>query len=502
MNRREFIGRLGLVTAGVLAAGAGKSATASIEKKLNVLLVTADDMGRHSVGCFDGKPAGLTPNLDKFAQEGMRYFKGHVSVAICQPSRTVLGTGLYPHHSGGMGFMNAKPGTPSVVGIFQKAGYLAGVLGKVGHSTPCKADEWDYSFDQKELGNGRSPTLYYQHCRAFFDRCRKEGKPFYFMVNSHDPHRPYQYEGRLTGDAEKPSRMYKPPEVNVPGFVPDLPGVRNELAAYQNSTRRFDDTFGKVMQALEESGYADNTLVMFLSDNGIAIPFAKCNCYLASTRTPWMVRWPGVIKPGLADNEHFISGIDYLPTILEAAGIDTGVRFDGRSFVSLLKGGKQAGRDMVFTQIDRQSSGEAVVMRCVQDAGFGYIFTPWSDGKYEYHNANEGETWKAMVEAGKSNPAIAERVKMFRYRVPEEFYNLKNDPDCLNNLIGNPAHKSDLEKYRGLMHQWMKDTKDPMFEAFEARGDAAKRTEIIHKVYGGNKAGKKRSGKNATDNEE
>ena len=95
-----------------------------------------------------------------------------------------------------------------------------------------------------------------------------------------------------------PSRVYKPEEVDVPGFRPDLPGVRAELATYLNSTRRLDDTFGKVMQALKESGEADNTLVLFITDNGIAVPFAKCNTWFHSSRSPLLVRWPGMIKPG------------------------------------------------------------------------------------------------------------------------------------------------------------------------------------------------------------
>ncbi len=83
-----------------------------------------------------------------------------------------------------------------------------------------------------------------------------------------------------------PSRVYKAAEVTVPGFLPDLPGVRQELAQYLNSTRRLDDTFGRVMQALDESGMADDTLVIFISDNGIAVPFAKCNAWFHSSRTP------------------------------------------------------------------------------------------------------------------------------------------------------------------------------------------------------------------------
>lgn len=285
MNRRDFLKTMGLSTASVLAIGPFAQVSGSGQQKLNILLFTADDLHCDSVGCFGRKVPGLTPNLDAFAAEGLRFENAHVNVAICQPSRGVLATGLYGHNSGIMGFMHTKRDIPTIMQTLRNAGYLTGVLGKVGHSTPHVDYKWDFVHDQKELGSGRDPELYYGYCKEFLARCRGEGKPFYFMVNSHDPHRPYHIPGKPIKGAKEPSRTYKPDEVEVPGFVPDLPGVKQELSYYLNSVRRLDDTFGKTMQALKESGFDDNTLVMFLSDNGIAIPFAKCNAYLASTLT-------------------------------------------------------------------------------------------------------------------------------------------------------------------------------------------------------------------------
>jgi N-sulfoglucosamine sulfohydrolase len=319
------------------------------------------------------------------------------------------------------------------------------------------------------LGNGRSPQRYCGYCKEFFSQCRESDQPFYFMVNSHDPHRPYHVPGRKYGESEEPSRTYDPSEVEVPGFVPDLPGVREELSYYQNSTRRCDDTFGRVMQALDESGFRDNTLVVFLSDNGIAIPFAKCNVYLASTRTPWIVRWPGVVKPGTADQKHFISGVDFFPTVLEALGLPVPDGLDGTSFLPLLKGGSQEGRDMVFTQIDMKAGGDAVPMRCVQDEHYGYIYNAWSDGQHRYRNNNEGMTMKAMNEAAETDTAIAARVKVFRYRASEELYDLEKDPDCLRNLVDNPQHKEVHEQYRQRLRAWMVRTGDPLLAAFDHR---------------------------------
>ena len=303
----------------VLMAG---TATAVAEQpRRNVLLFTADDMHAESMRTYGSKVKDMTPHLDRFAKTGMVFDRAHVNAAICAPSRAVIATGLYSHNSGAMGFMPTNAGIPDIVTILRKAGYLTGILGKVPHSTPVPGMTWDYKYDRKELGNGRSPKLYYQRSKVFLERCKNEGKPFYFMVNSHDPHRPYCNPKKLRRGAEMPSRTYQPEDVEVPGFVPDLPGVREELAMYQNSTRRLDDTFGKVMQALDESGFANNTLVIFISDNGIAIPFAKCNAWFHSTRTPMLVRLPGVVKPGTRDSRHFVSGVDLMPTFLELTGV-------------------------------------------------------------------------------------------------------------------------------------------------------------------------------------
>ena len=483
--------RMTCILAVVLTTSAVSAAAE--QSRCNVLLFTADDMHAESMRTYGSKVEDLTPQLDRFAESGMVFGRAHVNAAICAPSRAVIATGLYSHNSGAMGFMPTRSGIPDIVTTFQKAGYLAGILGKVGHSTPVPGMEWDYRFDRRELGNGRSPTIYYERCKVFLDRCKAEGKPFYFMVNSHDPHRPCCNPAKLTHGAEMPGRTYTPQEVEVPGFVPDLPGVREELAMYQNSTRRLDDTFGKVMQALEESGFADRTLVVFMSDNGIAIPFAKCNAWFHSTRTPMIFRLPGVVEPGTRDDTHFISGVDLWPTFLELTGVQGPQKLDGRSVLPLLSGTSQEGREFVFTQIDSKAGGDAVPMRCVQNARFGYIYNPFSDGKHWYRNNNEGKTMAAMNAAAETDRAIAGRVHLFRYRVPEEFYDLVNDPDCLVNLIDSPQYNTDVRNMRKKLEAWMVDTEDPMLEAFRNRDDRATVDAVMEKTYG--KPKEKRKGR-------
>jgi N-sulfoglucosamine sulfohydrolase len=458
--------------------------TAMAQDRPNILLFTADDLHAESLGVYGGRPTDLTPHLDAFAATALKFNRAHVNAAICAPCRAIIATGRYSHRSGAMGFMKAREDVPDIVTTLQNAGYLAGILGKYGHSTPKHSMKWDFHFDQKELGNGRNPEIYYQRSITFLEQCQTEGKPFYFMVNSHDPHRPYCNPEKLTKGAAMPSRTYDPDEVAVPGFLPDLPGVRAELAQYLNSTRRLDDTFGKVMQALSESGFADNTLVIFMSDNGIAVPFAKCNAWFHSSRTPMLARWPGRIGAGITNDRDFVSTVDLFPTFMEVSGVAGPDGLDGRSFVPLLKQQPQADRGYVFTQIDSKAGGDAVPMRSVQSGEYGYIYNPFSDGKHWYRNNNEGKTMAAMQAAAETHPEIAARIELFRYRVPEEFYDLKNDPDCLHNLIARPDLKASIEQLQTQLVAHMTRTNDPMLPAFQNRNDRAAVDQILLKTYG------------------
>ena len=305
----------------------------------NVLLITADDLNCDSVGAFGGRVPGATPALDRLAQSGMRFERAHVAVAVCQPSRQCLMTGNFPQANGSIGFYPLNAAAVTLPQMLQAEGYLLGIMGKVDHLQPAAKFPWDFARSGSELGAGRDPARYYAETRAFLARAKADQRPFFLMANSHDPHRPFSgSEGEVRqlakweskdarrGETEAmpvfpaPSRIYAPSEIAVPGFLPDLPEIRKEVAQYYSSVRRCDDTVGRILQALEDEGLQERTIIIFLSDNGIAVPFAKSNCYLASTRTPLIVSWPGRVAAGSVEREHFVSTVDLLPTILEALG--------------------------------------------------------------------------------------------------------------------------------------------------------------------------------------
>ena len=148
---------------------------------LNILLFTADDLNCDSLGVYGCKVPDITPHLDAFAAQGMRFNLAHVNVAICQPSRGVMATGRYSHRNGVTGFYQTKRDVPTIMETLREAGYRTGILGKVGHSTPKADYKWDFAFDQGMLGHGRSAKKYHDYSAEFFAQCKKEGKPFYFM---------------------------------------------------------------------------------------------------------------------------------------------------------------------------------------------------------------------------------------------------------------------------------------------------------------------------------
>ncbi len=448
----------------------------------HILLITADDMNWDAVGAYGCPVAGMTPHLDRLASEGICFDYAHVTIAVCQPSRSTLMTGRYPHRCGGEGFFHLRrSGVPILPERLRQGGYRVGILGKVAHSTPYGDFAWDMAHNREVLGHGRNPAIYRQLAVDFMKQAKSAGRPFFLMVNSHDPHRPFfgndrpeWYRDGAVPAAVAPSRIFAPDEIVTPGFLADLPDVRLEISEYYSSIRRCDDTVGAVLDGLRNAGFLEDTIVLFLSDNGMAFPFAKTNCYLNSTRTPWIVRWPGRIRPGSRDTEHFISGIDLMPTLLDIAGLEPPPDMDGRSFLPLLSGHRQEGRHLVFTQFHQTAGRQNYPMRSVQGRRFGYIFNPWSNGTREFKNESQaGRTMSALKQGAKSDPGLAERVALFLYRVPEELYDFENDPDALCNLIDDPRYADERDRLRASLEMWMERTEDPALRAFRNRDSQA-----------------------------
>lgn len=442
----------------------------------NILLITADDMDGNTPGSFGG-PEDATPHLDRLAGEGMVFSRAHVPAAVCQPSRSALMTGLWPHRNGAEGFEPIHEGIGVINDQLKQAGYKVGILGKVGHIQPVERFGWDMAADMRQLGLGRNPEAYGRRAEEFIAGAFREGRPWFLMANAHDPHRPFHgsvaerefWSDEERGEYPEPSRVFSADEVEVPGFLPDISGVREEYAEYLSSSRRCDDVVGAVLAALERSGAADETLVVFMSDNGMAFPFAKANCYLRSTLTPLIVRWPGVTTPGSSNDGAFVNMLDLFPTFCNAAGVSVPGDIDGNSLTTLLKGGKEQGRDEEFTVFHETSAKQRFEMRCVQDSQYGYIWNGWADGSSQYRAENMwGLSWPAMLEAAKDNETIRQRADFYLTRAREELYDVSIDPECLTNLAENPDLAPVLARKRNSLSRWMTSTGDPMTAEFHS----------------------------------
>ena len=444
----------------------------------NILLLTVDDMSCDSVGVFGSKLANTTPNMDKLASQSLRFAHAHVTVGNCMPCRNVMLSGLYSHNNKVEGFYQVKdPGWPHLVDLMKRAGYFTGIRGKVSHSAPYQPYAWDADLDtlpDGSKGHIKDPKSYGISTTDGIAKAKAAGKPFCLVINISDPHKPFWSKAKGGGkDPYTPSRIFKASEVPIPGFLFDDPQVREELALYYSSVRRADDCVGQVLAALKASGEADNTVVMFMSDHGMPLPFAKTQLYHHSTHTPWMVRWPGVTKAGSVDKQHMISAVDFLPTILDITGAPHPKRLDGRSYLPLLKGDTQEDRDHIIKEYNENAGRSRDPMRGVQTKKYLYLFNPWSNGERVFATATTGTvTYRRMVDLASSSKSLSARLDLYKHRVPEELYDVTKDPDCLINLINQPKHQAELKELRAKLDAWMVRSKDPMLEAFRKRENA------------------------------
>ena len=458
-----------VVRGGVWAASSDDGSPRS--RRPNILLLTADDLNWDSVGSYGCPVQDITPNIDRLASQGLQFDYGYVNIAICTPSRHIMLTGQHSHQTMTRGFTTPEllPGQFALPDILKaQGGYYLAQVNKLQRGYP-----WDTSIGEGATGFGRNVTRQGQLARQVIQQAGQ--KPWFMAYNLNDPHRPFvgsdmevdRIEPAMRQQFSTPSRLYSPDDIVVPGFLPDLPQVRLEMAQYYNSVRRLDDGVGAVLKALDESGQANDTVVVFLSDNGISNPFAKINVYQASLRVPFIVRYPGIVESGTRDKTNMISAIDLAPTILELAGLNVPDYLAGRSFVPLLLRQDQEERDYIIGYYYRNLKDVQMYPEyAIHRRDWCYIYNPWVDGYTEVVNSDyaRGLTLAAMWTAAKSNSSIQRRVHFHKYRVLEELYNLRQDPHSYLNVVDNEENRERVSEMQALLVQWMNDTNHPAIE--------------------------------------
>jgi len=463
----------------LLMAGSVRLADAA-NPRWNVLLITADDMNWDSPG-WTGNPLKLTPHLDRLAAESYRFVNAHVTVPICQPGRSALMTGRVPHRNGALGFNPISTDVPTLVELLRQAGYYTAVLNKSEHMAPPAKFPW-HTIHQ---GSGKHPQRMREQLEACLQEAAQSQRPFFINANITDPHRPFygsqqgrqrQEKGkgkakqRSAGDAEGIVEPVRPQEVPVPAFLEDLPDIRQELAEYYSSIRRLDLTLGGLLEALAASGRQEQTIVVFWSDHGMSFPFSKATVYVNGTRSPVLLRYPGMGPP--RDVTEWVSSVDLMPTLLDLLGLRHPSGLDGRSWMPLVAGQTQPQRDHVVTHVNTVSSGRAFPQRCVRTATRALMFHAWADGQTRFRvEAMNGLSFNALAAAAERDPRIRARVEQFLIGTPLALYDLEKDPAERHNVWDDPAYAADRQRLSQLLMEHMERTGDPLLTSLrEALG--------------------------------
>jgi arylsulfatase A-like enzyme len=475
-----------------------QAAVSSAADRPNILFIFADDHAAHAISAY-GSQINETPNIDRLANEGMRFDNCFVTNSICGPSRAVILTGKYRHMNGFLRNGNRFDGSQQTFPkLLQQAGYQTAVIGK-WHlaSDPTGFDYWNVLIGQGPYYNppmiengkrvkyeGYTTDILTDHALNWLQNGRDKSKPFMLMYQHQAPHRPWQpgpnyltkydgeeipepptlfddYSGRGTAAQQQKmtiahhltpfdlkltppknltpeqletwNRAYDPKnkafeEANRSGDDLVRWKYQRYIKDYLRCVASVDDNLGRVLDYLDESGLAKNTIVVYSSDQGWYLGdhgwFDKRWMYEQSLRTPLIVRWPGEVEPGTT-NRRFVSNLDFAETFLDVAGVKTPGDMQGRSLVPLLRG---------ESPDDWRDS-------------FYYHY-------YEYPGAHSVRRHYGVR---------TERYKLiYFYNLDEwELYDLAEDPNELQNRYGDPAYAETVEELKQELNRLRKELKVP-----------------------------------------
>jgi len=434
MQRRDFLRTCG--TATLIGPWLLRAADPPTARRPDMLLFVADDLGWRDVGGY-GSPNVKTPNLDRLAAEGMRFTNAYTASTVCGPTRAQLYSGMYPVNS--HAYFNhpshyVKDGVKTLPVCLKELGYRVGIVGKID-AGPTDA----YPFELLSVDRER---LLGDAVREFVTRDPEQ--PFCLVVGCHAPHSPWtkKAEGMTVND------------IRVPGHLVDTPETRLGLLLYYGSVQALDREVGECTRMLEETGHAD-ALVLFTSEQGAEVPFGKATLFDNGMKLAVIARWPGVVKPGTVCDE-IVQHIDFLPTMVDAAGGTPPDNANGRSFVAMLKGEDVQSHPFAY--------GCYEDYRAVRTKKYKYIHnlqpdmpkksgpSPFNDGAMASDPNNKFyPCWsypKSWLPLAEDDPEVAKKIEWFRKRAPEELYDIEKDSFETHNLAADPAYAGTLADLR------------------------------------------------------
>lgn len=426
-----------------MATGSDKSTETG---KPNIVVIIADDLGTNELSCYGGKNL-KTPHIDRLAKEGVLFHNNYASATMSIPIRASLFTGLYPARHGS--YQNHKTSFSNIKSIthyLPEIGYRVGRTGKQ-HTSPLSV----YNFEEVpgfEI-NCVAPTAHFSTNGIEEFMKRDDNQPFCLIVASTHPHVPWTW-----GDQNE----FDPDKLVLPPNTVDNKETRILFRDYIAEIRALDDEVGAVLKVLEENGKLNNTLVIFLGEQGPQFPFGKWTCYRYGQHSAFVARFPAKIKAN-STSDALVQYEDILPTLIAFAGGETIPDIDGRSFLDVLFGKQKKHRDWAYGIHNNIPEGTAYPIRSIQDKRYKLIvnLTPEVDyfEKHLMNLRNRRQVWASWMESAETDAVAKELSDRYVKRPAIEFYDLKNDPWEMNNLADNKKHAKRIAVMKTELEKWM-----------------------------------------------
>lgn len=428
----------------------------------NVLILFSDNQNWNDCSCY-GNPVVKTPNIDQLANEGTRYQHAFATTASCGPCRGVFYSGLHVHANGQYGHPHGahnfrlKPKIKTIFSLLSKNNYRTGMIGKY-HLYPE-----DTTIDFK-------PKVNSYHVKGMADLAsqflnQKSDQPFFLVMGFHDPHPTSRTQPEWGVKVKEPGmdlETYAPENINVPRYLPDRPEVRQGIAGYYQQISYMDQGIGRILKALEDSGKADETLIIFTSDHGSSEPGAMANHYEPGVRIPFIVKNPkqGVKAQGVV-SDAMVSLLDITPTILDWTQTK-GPKYSlhGRSILPTVGKTKTTDWDQVFLSHVFHEVTMYYPMRTIRTRNFKLIWNLEWRSKYPLPiDTLSRATWNETLRL--KEPLLGQRsLKKFLFRDEVELYDIKNDPDEVINLACQPEFQQIRKELSETLLAYLKKTDD------------------------------------------
>ncbi len=433
----------------------------------NILFITADNLGWKDLSCY-GNRYVPTPNIDSLANDGVKFTNAFCVSSSCAPSRASFITGQYPHTHGVTALTHLQktkalsPFCNTLPKMLRDTGYNTAIEGK-WHVSPYLPTSF-YGYNERLSGFMPKDHLITNTKKTIEFLKRNKDNRWFLQVNYKNSHRDIHGEYE-----ENPEFKVDPDKIEIPEYMalPDWPEIRADVARYFSQNLGMEKMVGELLQTLEELNIAENTIVMFVSDNGPHYPGMISTLYDRGTAVPLIVRWPKRLKPK-TEVDSFINTIDIMPTLLQAAGIPIPGEVQGLSFLEIAKNKNSSPtRHEVYTEMTDHV--RYIPCRAVRNQQWKYIKN-YSDNPFGL-DMNNHDDWAHKMCELPNHP-------WKRPRRPEELYDIINDPNESINLAGDPEFQKVLERMRAKLRHHMLSTDDPYLDkpfTYDFKPEAYKR---------------------------